>query len=81
MFDAFDEDRSGFLEFKELSLVLALDDDTHDKHVLNFVFKMFDSNRDGKISLNEFRKVIKIRKYLLYFISCEICVQIQIYHF
>lgn len=60
MFDAFDEDKSGYLDFKELSLILAIETDTRDSEIINFSFKIFDTDRDGKISANELQRVIRV---------------------
>lgn len=60
MFDAFDEDKSGFLDFKELAVILAMDSSKDDKETMELIFKMFDENKDGKVDAKELKKVFTV---------------------
>ena len=60
-----DTDKSGFIETNELTVVISkihkkLDLPEPTKEVINEYLKQFDTNKDGKISKEEFVKVVQL---------------------
>ena len=60
-----DTDKSGFIETNELTVVISkihkkLDLPEPNKEVINEYLKQFDTNKDGKISKEEFVKVVQL---------------------
>ena len=60
-----DTDKSGFIEMNELTVVIAkihkqLDLPYPSQEVMNEYLKQFDTNKDGKISKEEFVKVVQL---------------------
>lgn len=54
IFNSFDEDKSGFIDFKELGNVAAKLGKTIPPEELASIVKKLDTNKDGKISYGEF---------------------------
>jgi Ca2+-binding EF-hand superfamily protein len=59
-FKAFDGDKSGTLDFTELSAILIMEAGGDDKQSMELVFKMFDSNGDNKVDAKELESVLKV---------------------
>lgn len=58
LFNAFDTDRSGTVNFNEFLLAISLSKDADPKQKLRFAFKMYDLDNDNKLTLNEIEKII-----------------------
>merc|ERR1712096_353872 len=55
VFKVLDHDGDGFIDAEELKQVLGLDDDT----AISAMISEVDTNKDGKISLDEFKAAMK----------------------
>ncbi len=58
LFNAFDSDNSGKVDFKEFLLAISFVSDKDSKQKLRFAFKMYDIDRDGQLSLKELEKLV-----------------------
>ena len=61
VFRAFDEDNSGWINFKEFLLAIGITTGTDSRAKLKWAFKMYDINKDGLIDAQEMAKIIKVR--------------------
>ena len=59
LFNAFDTDRSGTVDFHEFLIAISLAKDADEAQKLRFAFKMYDADNDGKLSLTEIEKIIE----------------------
>lgn len=59
LFNAFDTDRSGTVDFGEFLIAISLAKDTDPKQKLRFAFKMYDTDNDNRLSLSEIEKIIE----------------------
>ncbi len=64
-FSSVDKNKNGVLEFREIKRILskfAEDTDTaqHDDEEIRKAFNQLDTNKDGKINLDEFKNLFKI---------------------
>ena len=57
-FEAFDADKSGFIDFNEFLLAMAANLDSDLTKRLHFAFKIFDINKNATLDRNELIKVI-----------------------
>ena len=60
MFQAFDGDKSGSLDFTELSAIIIMETGSDDEQSMELVFKVFDSNGDNKVDAKELESVLKV---------------------
>ena len=61
MFNAFDQDNSGTVDFNEFLIAISLTSDKfkdEPRKKLEFAFNMYDSNRDQKLSLKEIEEIV-----------------------
>ena len=61
MFNAFDQDNSGRVDFNEFLIAISLTSDKFKddpRKKLEFAFNMYDSNRDQKLSLKEIEEIV-----------------------
>ena len=59
MFRMYDSDDDGFIDFTEFMLVFHIMSDGAPEEVLTKIFRVFDVNGDGVISIKEMDKLIK----------------------
>lgn len=59
LFNAFDTDRSGKVDFHEFLIAISLANDSDPKQKLRFAFKMYDTDNDNRLSLHEIEKIIE----------------------
>lgn len=59
LFNAFDADRSGCVDFSEFLIAISLAKDADPKQKLRFAFKMYDTDNDDRLSLEEIEKIIE----------------------
>jgi len=57
MFNAFDTDNSGTVNFREFIVVIHITTNGTPEEMINFMFKIYDLNRDGTISYMEVLKL------------------------
>jgi Ca2+-binding EF-hand superfamily protein len=60
MFQSFDEDNSGSLDFKEISTIGVLDTSDDSNVSIELIFKIFDSNGDNMVNLSELSTILKV---------------------
>ena len=60
VFDAFDEDKNGFLDYRELTAILAMDTEEDNTHLMNFLFAIFDTNKNGKVEAKDLVKILRV---------------------
>ncbi|KAL6138108.1 hypothetical protein ACLB2K_063394 [Fragaria x ananassa] len=58
-FDFFDQNKSGFIEVEELRTALATEVDDHVEDVISAIISDVDTDKDGKISYEEFATMMK----------------------
>ena len=59
MFNAFDTDGSGYVDFNEFLIAVSLTSDNDDpKRKLEFAFNMYDINRDEKLCAKEIEQIV-----------------------
>ncbi|KAL6987127.1 Calcium-dependent protein kinase 14 [Sarracenia purpurea var. burkii] len=58
-FDFFDQNRSGYIEIEELMDALAEEDETNNEEVINAIIQDVDTDKDGRISYEEFASMMK----------------------
>ena len=64
-FQAFDGDKSGYLDFTEISALLIMDSSSDFEQSMELVFKAFDSNGDNKVDVKELKSVLKVSDLFL----------------
>ncbi|XP_059668424.1 calcium-dependent protein kinase 32-like [Cornus florida] len=58
-FEFFDQNQSGYIEVEELRGALADEVDTHNDEVINAIMQDVDTDKDGRISYEEFAAMMK----------------------
>ena len=64
-FKTYDLNGDGCIDFKEFLLVMYILSDDPPRQKLELIFKTFDDNRDGTLSANEIKQVVKDFFYIL----------------
>ena len=59
VFRMYDSDKDGFIDFTEFMLLFHIMSDGTPEEVLTKIFRVFDVNSDGTISMKEMNKLIK----------------------
>ena len=59
VFRMYDSDKNGFIDFTEFMLLFHIMSDGTPEEVLTKIFRVFDVNSDGTISMKEMNKLIK----------------------
>ena len=59
VFRMYDSDKDGFIDFTEFMMVFHIMSDGTTEEVLTKIFRVFDVNSDGTISMKEMSKLIK----------------------
>ena len=59
VFRMYDSDKDGFIDFTEFMLVFHIMSDGAPEEVLSNIFRVFDVNGDGIISIKEMKKLVK----------------------
>ena len=59
VFRMYDSDKDGFIDFTEFMLVFHIMSDGAPEEVLSNIFRVFDVNGDGVISIKEMNKLVK----------------------
>ena len=59
LFNAFDTDRSGTVDFPEFLVAISLAKDSDPRQKMRFAFKMYDADNDNKLTLHEIEKIIE----------------------
>lgn len=58
LFNAFDTDKSGHVNFHEFLIAVSFAKTADPKQKLRFVFKMYDLDNDNKLSVSEIEQII-----------------------
>ncbi|XP_052175796.1 calcium-dependent protein kinase 32 [Diospyros lotus] len=58
-FELFDQNQSGYIEMEELRDALADEDETNNEEVINAIMQDVDTDKDGRISYEEFASMMK----------------------
>lgn len=58
LFNAFDFDKNGSVDFVEFLIALSLTQNPDPKQQLSFIFKMYDLDGNNQLDLNEIEKII-----------------------
>lgn len=58
LFNAFDKDQSGALDFKEFITALSISSRGKTDEKLQWAFQLYDMNKDGKISRDEMMQIV-----------------------
>jgi Ca2+-binding EF-hand superfamily protein len=59
VFDVFDSDRSGSIDFKEFICALSVTSRGQTDDKLDWAFQLYDIDRDGKITFNEMLQIVE----------------------
>ena len=66
-FNAYDEDKNGYIEFKEFISVIAISGSKDLKKKVSLAFKIYDRNHDGSIDRKEAEVIISVCSYNFFF--------------
>jgi neurocalcin delta len=74
MFNGFDIDQSGKVNFEEFLLALKLVSNNDPREKLRFAFKMYDIDQNSKLDINELEKLImgNLRSIKIFYIKSDI---------
>ena len=71
MFRIYDSNNDGYIDFPEFMIIYFLINEGSPQEVLSRIFRVFDVNGDGTISMKEMKRLIKVCFLEIFFLSFD----------